>query len=106
MSNIKHVGFDFDDTLTKPLIQMRAYGFVLDGYEVYVITKRPNTPEYAPEVYALAKSLKIKQENVYFTSNGIKSPYIKNLDISLFYDDDPENKLEIESNTDCKVILV
>ena len=104
MNGIK-VGFDFDNTLSnKSLVRIKAYNFAISGFEVFIITKRP--PEYSDEVYAVANQLRIPQSNIFFTSNGIKSPYIVKLGITQFYDDCPENKIEIEANSSCTVNLV
>lgn len=112
MNNKKlNVGYDYDGVLSdKILMRMMAQFDLINGSNVYIITKRsPDINDLqhgAQPVLDMAQKLGIPSENVNFTNNGPKSPIINQYGITVFYDDQLENRLEIESNTNCKVIIV
>ena len=103
---VTRIGFDYDGVLSSCIpAQIRAYYLATArGVEVHIITKR--TIEESDEVYAMAERLHIVKENVHFTNNGPKSPFINEFKITKFYDNQEINKIEIEANSNCKVILI
>lgn len=105
------IGYDYDGTLTRSAIAAKAFfDSTIKANTVYIITKRssnPNDLEHgSKEVLEMADKLRIKPENVIFTDNGIKSPYINDLGIQVFYDDKEENIIDIKTNTQCQAIKV
>lgn len=104
-STVTSTGFDFDGVLDyNQIAQLLARSLVLNQNPPFVITKR--SPDISDEVYSTTDSLGIPRENVYFTSNQSKSPLINQLNINLFYDDDPDNIRDITTNTHAKAVLV
>lgn len=89
------ISFDFDGTLGhKPHIQRLAREMCLDPYyDVHIITRRygyvhPQSGDEVSEVLGMAAHLKIKKENIHFLDRKYKVDKIKELGISIHWDDD------------------
>ena len=96
------VSFDFDDTLSTARGQEIAKRNILQGKEVYIITRRN---EYnSAEVYRMAEKLGILKSRVYFTNGQYKWMTIKRLGIGTHYDNNDLEISLIKINTDCKAI--
>jgi hypothetical protein len=101
-ADINKVSFDFDDTLSTARGQEIAKRVILQGKEVYIITRRN---EYnASEVYRMAEKLGILKSRVYFTNGQYKWMTIKRLEIGTHYDNNQREIDLIKINTDCKAI--
>ena len=105
------IGFDYDGTLScHENMQLLAQYQQSRGNKVYIITKRNENEKDlehgSKPVLDMASELGIPIEHVHFTSGGPKSPLINELGIIRFYDDQMENKLEIEENSNCKVMII
>jgi len=101
-ADINKVSFDFDDTLSTARGQEIAKRVILQGKEVYIITRRN---EYnASEVYRMAEKLGILKSRVYFTNGQYKWMTIKRLEIGTHYDNNIMEINLIKINTDCKAI--
>lgn len=77
------ISFDYDDTLTKPVIQAKAAKLVSEGHDVYIISAR-SRPD---RIWRLADRLGILRSRVYATgSNTAKIQKVKDLNIDTHYD--------------------
>jgi HK97 family phage prohead protease len=103
--NLNKISFDFDDTLTIALYRARAKQLIERGKTVYIITRRQEN--FNPEqVYNVADEIEIPHSRVYFTNGEMKWKTIKNLNIAIHYDNNPDEIKLIEENTECKTYLV
>lgn len=109
----EYVGYDYNGVLEgansiNSLMRLSARLDVSNpNKEVFIITKLNTGHPEAKDVYGLAETIGIKPDRIVFTNNNPKSYFINQLGITLFYDDQMYNKLEIEANSpNCKVILV
>lgn len=101
-ANINKVSFDFDDTLSTARGQEIAKRNILQGKQVYIITRRN---EYnSSEVYRMAERLRIPKSQVFFTNGQYKWMTIKRLEIGTHYDNNQTEIDLIKINTDTKAI--
>jgi hypothetical protein len=101
-ADINKVSFDFDDTLSTARGQEIAKRNILQGKEVYIITRRN---EYnSSEVYRMAEKLGILKSKVFFTNGQYKWMTIKRLGIGTHYDNNQTEIDLIKINTDTKAI--
>ena len=95
-------GFDYDGVLdNKPSYQLLAKYLLNLDKEVYIVTKRLPDEEIeggSDEVYAISDKLGIDKDNVVFTCNNDKSPFLILYDIQEFWDDTLTNLQEINLN--------
>jgi hypothetical protein len=101
-ADINKISFDFDDTLSTARGQEIAKRNILQGKQVYIITRRN---EYnSSEVYRMAERLRIPKSQVFFTNGQYKWMTIKRLGIGTHYDNNDLEISLIKINTDCKAI--
>jgi phosphoserine phosphatase len=87
------ISFDFDDTLTHPLIQQCARGLITDGHEVYILTARFSDldtqmgSDWNDDLKALAAELDIPPERWLFAGLGTKAFLASAHKIELHIDD-------------------
>lgn len=107
MNKTTKIGYDYHGVLdVQYWMQVKAYADAhRSNTEVYIITKGSKKID-GKAIYKLAYMLDIPDENIYFTDGEPKSPIINELGIEWYYDDKPENKEEIEANSNCKVYIV
>ena len=97
MTNKKLVSFDFDSTLENEHIQKYAIELMNMGYEIHIVTSRPDKWENKweikglPEViwdnddlYEVADRLGIKRENIHFTEYTPKYKFFERNDDFIF----------------------
>jgi len=98
----KHVFcFDFDGVLDKKQYQLLATYLLSLNKQVYICTKR--FPDEAieggsDEVYNITNQLGIDINNVIFTQQQDKSPFLIHYEIDVFWDDTLANLQEININ--------
>jgi hypothetical protein len=101
-ADINKISFDFDDTLSTARGQEIAKRNILQGKQVYIITRRN---EYnSSEVYRMAERLRIPKLQVFFTNGQYKWMTIKRLGIGTHYDNNQTEIDLIKINTDTKAI--
>jgi len=101
-ADINKISFDFDDTLSTARGQEIAKRNILQGKQVYIITRRN---EYnSSEVYRMAERLRIPKSQVFFTNGQYKWMTIKRLGIGTHYDNNQREIDLIIENTDTKAI--
>lgn len=98
------VSFDFDKTLEKKNIQRIAEQHIKAGDEVFIITRR--CPDENAEPIAVADTLGIPHDHIFFTCHEWKWRTIKDLGIETHYDDKLIEVILIERKTKAKAILV
>jgi len=101
-ADINKVSFDFDDTLSTARGQEIAKRNILQGKQVYIITRRQESA--SAEVYRMADKLGILRSKVYFTNGAYKWMTIKRLGIGTHYDNNDLEINLIKINTDTKAI--
>lgn len=84
----KSVSFDFDGTLSTSKGQEKALNMIKEGYHVYIVTARQSKD--SKEVFDVADKLGIRRSDIYFTNGKNKWSTIKNLGISIHYDNNQE----------------
>lgn len=97
------ISFDFDNTLTRPEIQIMATAMVMAGHDVWVTTSRRATD--STEVYDVCHIVGIKTTNCQFTHFEDKVDFLEDFDVH-FDDDDYEIDLINRKNGKCKGILL
>lgn len=98
------ISFDFDSTLSLPIIQELAKRHILFGDDVYIVTTR-NKDNLNKDLRKVLKSLEISEESVIFTSHQDKVHFLDGFDIH--YDDDEyEIDLITRSELTCLGILI
>ena len=90
-------GFDFDNTLDKPVYQLIAHYLKSIGKTLKVCTKRTETNN-PDEVYKITDMLQIPREFVVFTDNQPKASFLIDMDVQVFFDDRQDNLDEINKN--------
>jgi hypothetical protein len=90
------VSFDYDETLSTPKGRQLAKEAIIQGFDVYVITRRQSSMSGA--VYQVADQLGIDRDNVYFTNGQPKWPTIKRLGIAKHYDNSQPELDQIKQN--------
>ena len=105
------VSFDFDDTLDQKEVQNVAKALIKRGREVHIVTSRL-TDEQAPsrnwnrDLWAVANSLGIIEENVHFTSHYPKYKFFKKYpDFAFHIDDEYTEIVDIDRETEVFGIL-
>jgi len=101
-ADINKVSFDFDDTLSTTRGQEIAKRAILQGKQVYVITRR--NQYFSTDVYRITERLGIPKSRVYFTNGQYKWMTIKQLGIGTHYDNNQTEIDLIKINTDTKAI--
>lgn len=102
--------FDFDGTLGESLeLQEFCKKFIAHGIEVKILTRRFEPGFYQEDehswVYALAKELGIKHENIHFTNRKYKYEFVDKLGIHYHIDDDFNDYYYILNHSKCVPIL-
>lgn len=106
------VSFDFDETLSKPAVQMFA-GILLqnDMLEVWIVTSRLDEKSFDQkygqgykfncneDLFEVAKQLKIPRKRIVFTKREWKYLFFKNKDFAIHIDDLPQDIEYIRSET-------
>lgn len=91
------VSYDFDGTLTLPVVQSLAEYDLAQGRKVFVVTSRcPNFRN--DDLFALCEKLGIKEKNIVFTCMAPKGTFLKSRGITTHYDDDPTIISEINED--------
>ena len=98
------ISFDYDGTLTKPAIQVKALDAIKNKDQVYIITARNESD--SAQVYHTANKLGISRSNIHFTNGKDKWEEIAKLGIELHYENNPTQVMSIRKNTNCKVKYV
>ena len=112
---MKRVSFDFDATLSRVDVQIFARSLVKQGYEVWIVTSRPDvyvgelqhTQPDNGDLYSVAADVGIKPEHIYFTCYGLKSNFLDGNEF-LFHldDDDIELRYIADNGDDCVPVSV
>lgn len=100
------ISFDIDGTLGhKPHLQRLAQELCKDPHnEVHIITRRYEQIHVDDEVtfvLQIAQALKIPRERIHFMNREYKVNKIKELEIDIHWDDDPNEIALIRKNTNC-----
>jgi len=81
---MKSVSFDFDDTLEYEYVYTYAKELIAKGIDIHIVTSRYSDPRnYLPmvanhnDLYATAKFVGIKEENIHFTEFRNKIEWFK-----------------------------
>ena len=85
------VSFDYDDTLTTFKGKQLAKEAIIQGFEVFIVTRRQSGT--SGPVYRIADELGINRDHVYFTNGALKWETIKRLGIAKHYDNN-QNELD------------
>lgn len=111
----RNVSFDFDDTLRINAIDIYNKNFprekyiellkqhISDGDNVFILTSRDNTDVMKKDIQTFLKQQNLPQLEIIFTNGKLKLPFAKEKNISLHYDDDPE-ELKPLSTSGIKVV--
>jgi len=97
------ISFDYDGVLSTAKGKKLAKEKISEGDQVYIITARQQ--ENSESVYSTAKDLGINRDKVHFTNGQDKWKTIKRLNITVHYDNNPEQIDKINELTDCLGIL-
>lgn len=106
------VSFDYDETLSKPDVQMFA-GKLLqnDLLEIWIVTSRLDDKSFDQkygqgykfncneDLFEVAKQLKIPRKRIVFTKREWKYLFFKNRDFAIHIDDLPQDIAYIRSET-------
>lgn len=98
------VSFDFDKTLDRSDIQEVAKQHILDGDDVWIITRRYY--DEFEDVYKVGDSLGISRDKILFTNGILKWATLKFMDIEEHYDDKDVELMLIDKYTNTKGIKV
>lgn len=120
---MKKVSFDFDDTLSLPIIQDYAKSLINKGIEVHIVTTRYRDINQYPkdflkswesehdkkatnnDLFIIASKLRISKKHIHFTNMRFKWEFFKsNSDFIWHLDDNYTEKIMM--NTRCKVHCV
>lgn len=93
------ISFDFDFTLSEPLIRQIAKRFIQHGDEVFITTSR--SPKGNNDLFEVADNLGIPRANIRFTSGEDKYEFLDGFDAH-FDDDIIEIELIKESKIKCQ----
>lgn len=108
---MKKISFDFDDTLSRPIVQDIAKKLIKWNYDVYITTSRyedvskylrPNATN--DDLFKIAEELNIDKSKIRFTNFEDKYIFLKDFYIHL--DDDWIELNMINSKTKCIGISV
>ena len=110
----KKVSFDFDNTLSYPLVQQYAKSLINKGCEVFVLTARYNEMKksfYVPnptneDLFKITEKIGIKERNIIFTNMEDKYHYLKYTDVIFHLDDCWHTNKLINEKTSVKAIDV
>jgi len=100
----KKVSFDFDSTLDRIDIQNYALSLFREGYDVWICTMRFDDNELRrrfgsmypnEDLWEVAEDTGIPRENVIFTGQGDKWPFLKKYGPFLFHIDDDGIELKL-----------
>ena len=112
------VSFDFDSTLDKPSVQKYAKDLIDKGFEVWVITSRPDVYKNHwvvdgvevklenNDLFKVTDNLGIPKEQIHFTCYDLKSNFIKGKGFLWHLDDDEVEIESINEETNCVGVLV
>jgi menaquinone-dependent protoporphyrinogen IX oxidase len=103
------IAFDYDDTLTEPLLFKLAQHLISKGHDVWIMTARSNFEQYAErfkrvnlampiteaffnaeyhkDLFETAKQLKI-EDKIIFTNLADKKTYFDKYQFDILFDDD------------------
>jgi len=82
------VSFDFDSTISQPVIQKIAKFFIDSGHEVWIVTSRMDKPSWNKDLFKVAEELGIFKSRIYFTNGEFKWRFFKDKDFIFHFDDD------------------
>jgi S-formylglutathione hydrolase FrmB len=112
---MKKISIDFDETLDNECVQTFVSKLVNDGHDVHIVTSRPSETHmwYVElwsnnDLYEVAEKLKIKDENIHFTSYVSKFIFfseLENQDFDFHLDNDELEIKDINKYTKVKGIL-
>ena len=95
------VSFDFDFTLSRPVVQKYARELISRGYELWIVTSRPLIIDNT-DLLEVARTLGIPKERIVFTTFGPKSEPMLEINPIFHLDDDPIELEGINSLTQTK----
>lgn len=94
------ISFDYDDTLTMPVLEKDAIRYVprpeyvelakkyaAEGNEVIIVTARSNADIHQKEIKKFIKENELIIAGVYYTNHFPKGPKLKSLNVDIHYDD-------------------
>ena len=96
------ISFDYDETITLSRMQDKAIELIRNGNDVYIISARSNKEN----MLKLADEVGISHSRVYATgSNAAKLQKIKDLNIDIHYDNNPDiiKELKVTNTKGIKV---
>ena len=91
------VSFDFDSTLSRPIIQKYAQELINKGIEVWICTSRVDDEEalkrwklsgHNDDLFLVAAELKIPKERIIFTNYNNKVDFLRDKNFIWHLDDD------------------
>lgn len=97
------ISIDFDGTLSTAKGMELARKLIVDGNELYIITRRRKT--FDEPVYNVAQELKIPRNRVIFTNGEMKWKSILKYGIELHIDNNPDELKLIDENTEAETQL-
>lgn len=107
------VSFDFDGTLTEPIIQRYAKELVIKGIEVFIVTGRYNEllrvmngDKANDDLFDLADEIGILHKHIIFTNRADKSYTIGGSGLVWHLDDDLNALNDINRYSDVKGIWI
>ena len=100
------ISFDYDKTLTLPVIYDYAKNLKSRGKEIFIITSRFENPlDLNNQLFETAEKLDVPRGNIRFTNGLPKTDFLQ--DIQIHYDDDPlEIEFIKESGIKCLGVLI
>ena len=110
---MRKVAFDFDSTLDRESIQRYAAELMERGYEVWIVTSRPEKFEdgvwrnFTPDnddLFKVAEKLGIPIERIHFTGYQLKETFLKGKGFVFLLDDDYVELRHTNKYTKCAAI--
>jgi len=115
------VGFDFDNTLSRKMVQHYAKELIAQGHDVWIITSRASNNEAFTKdpwqkdriikanrkLFRVADNVGIPRSNIKFMNFKIKAEFINGQGFAFHLDDDIDELVEIVKSGDpCKPVNV
>jgi len=100
------ISFDYDSTLSLETIESMVASFNSELIDIYIITSRMQFGHSNTDLYQTTERLGIIKDKIYFTESCYKWRKIKELGISIHFDDVVEESQLILQNTQCIPVLL
>lgn len=102
LSDGMNISFDFDDTLRINAMDVFEKNFpreayikkmrdhISEGDNVFILTSRDETKENLDDIRHFLSKYNLNEIDIHFTNGDLKANKAQELDVSLHYDDDPD----------------